>query len=152
MAKRNRRDETMEHLCTNKNNEDAGYSGCKETAVKTTGGISNAETGESSDWEEFVEEKFIHVVLDSVEDTATINVNSSVQVKALETDSPILEIDNKIFHFNEWKYIPGTAMFFEQKSEVKTIDPLYDNRCGIDLEYIGSTRKCLEMTKKETVL
>lgn len=43
-------------------------------------------------------------------------------------------------------------MFFEQKTETKPIDPLYDNRCGIDLEYVGSTRKCLEMTKKESAL
>jgi hypothetical protein len=40
-------------------------------------------------------------------------------------------------------------MFFERKNEVKKIDPLYDNRCGTVLQYIGSTRKCLEMTKKE---
>lgn len=43
-------------------------------------------------------------------------------------------------------------MFFEQKSEPKTIDPLYDNRCGINLEYVGATRKCLEMTKKDAAL
>lgn len=43
-------------------------------------------------------------------------------------------------------------MFFEQKSEPKTIDLLYDNRCGINLEYVGSTQKCLEMTKKEATL
>lgn len=41
-------------------------------------------------------------------------------------------------------------MFFEQKNGTKTIDPLYDNRSAINLQYIGSTRKCLEMTKKET--
>lgn len=43
-------------------------------------------------------------------------------------------------------------MFFEQKKEVKLIDPLYDNRCGSELQYIGSTRKCLEMTKKNTTM
>lgn len=43
-------------------------------------------------------------------------------------------------------------MFFEQKKEKKNIDPLYDNRCGSDLQFIGSTRKCLEMTKKETTM
>lgn len=55
----------------------------------------------------------------------------------------------QIFHFNEWKYITGTALFFERKNGVKKIDPLYDNRCGTILQYVGSTRKCLEMTKKE---
>jgi hypothetical protein len=40
-------------------------------------------------------------------------------------------------------------MFFQQKKEGKLIDPLYDNRCGVDLQYIGSTHKCLEMTKKD---
>lgn len=43
-------------------------------------------------------------------------------------------------------------MFFQQKKETKPIDPLYDNRSGINLQYIGSTRKCLEMTKKDTTL
>lgn len=42
-------------------------------------------------------------------------------------------------------------MFFEKKKEMKTIDPLYDNRCGSDLKYIGSTRKYLEMIKKNTM-
>jgi len=42
-------------------------------------------------------------------------------------------------------------MFFERKNEVKKIDPLYDNRCGTVLQYVGSTRKCLEMTKKENI-
>lgn len=43
-------------------------------------------------------------------------------------------------------------MFFEKTNEVKTIDPLYDNRCASVTRYIGSTRKCLEMTKKETTM
>lgn len=41
-------------------------------------------------------------------------------------------------------------MFFEQTKEVKRIDPLFENRCESVLQYIGSTRKCLEVTKKET--
>lgn len=40
-------------------------------------------------------------------------------------------------------------MFFEKKKEAKAADPLFENRCGSDLEYIGSTRKCLELTRKE---
>lgn len=43
-------------------------------------------------------------------------------------------------------------MFFEKTEEVKSIDPLYDNRCGSVFKYVGSTRKCLEMTKKENTL
>lgn len=43
-------------------------------------------------------------------------------------------------------------MFFEKKDGTKPIDPLYDNRCGSDLQYIGSTRKSLEMTKKEKTM
>lgn len=43
-------------------------------------------------------------------------------------------------------------MFFQQNKEAKTIDPLYDNRCGVDLQYIGSTHKSLEMTKKDTTM
>lgn len=42
-------------------------------------------------------------------------------------------------------------MFFEKKNDLKVIDPLFDNRCGSDLQYIGSTRKCLEMTKKDNI-
>lgn len=55
----------------------------------------------------------------------------------------------QVFHFNEWKYINGTAMFFEKMENAKTIDPLYDNRCDSNLQYVGSTRKSLEMTKKD---
>lgn len=40
-------------------------------------------------------------------------------------------------------------MFFEKMDGAKKIDPLYDNRCESDLQYVGSTRKILEMTKKD---
>lgn len=40
-------------------------------------------------------------------------------------------------------------MFFESEKDAKPVDPLYDNRCGSDLQYVGSTHKSLEMTKKE---
>lgn len=43
-------------------------------------------------------------------------------------------------------------MFFEQKEERKTSNPLYDKRCTSDLQYVGSTRKCLEMTRKNSIL
>jgi len=46
----------------------------------------------------------------------------------------------------------GTAMFFEKSNDAKPIDPLYDNRCASDLQYVGSTRKSLEMTKKEKTM
>lgn len=39
-------------------------------------------------------------------------------------------------------------MFFEPKKVAKTTESLYDNRCETELQYLGSTRKCLEMTKK----
>lgn len=40
-------------------------------------------------------------------------------------------------------------MFFEKLEGAKTIDPLYDNRCDSNLQYVGFTRKSLEMTKKD---
>lgn len=64
----------------------------------------------------------------------------------------IFNINNlclQVYHFNKWKYITGTAMFFEKLDGAITIDPLYDNRCDSNLQYVGSTRKSLEMTKKE---
>lgn len=89
----------MEYRYADENTE-AGSSSCAETVgsrqVLKTSGFGNAETdGESSECDEVVEEMFVHVVLDSIEDTSTINANSNVRVKALETDSPVLQIENK---------------------------------------------------------
>lgn len=85
-------------------NTEAGSSSCTETAgsgpESKASGFVDAETdGESSDWDEVVEEMFVHVVLDSLEDTSTINANSNVRVKALETESPVLQIENKASGF-----------------------------------------------------
>ncbi|NP_001280350.1 uncharacterized protein LOC100569993 [Acyrthosiphon pisum] len=113
---------------------------------------SDNDSTDTQDCEEIVEETLIHVVVDNADEMSILNANSNVRVIAVDSDSPALQIENKIFHFNEWKYIPGTAMFFERKNEVKKIDPLYDNRCGTVIQYVGSTRKCLEMTKKENTL
>lgn len=97
----------MEHQDADEN-EELGNSSCRETADKTLSRIvdssemlkpreiGNMETGESSDWDEIVEENFIHVVLDSFEDSSTINANSNVLVTALETESPVLQIENKV--------------------------------------------------------
>lgn len=112
---------------------------------------SNNDSPDTLDCEEIVEETLIHVVMDNADEMSILNPNTNVRVLAVDSDSPVLQIENKIFHFNEWKYITGTAMFFERKNEVKKIDPLYDNRCGTVLQYVGSTRKCLEMTKKENI-
>ncbi|CAI6345280.1 unnamed protein product [Macrosiphum euphorbiae] len=112
----------------------------------------DSDNDSTQDCEEIVEETLIHVVVDNADEMSILNSNSNVRVIAVDSDSPALQIENKIFHFNEWRYIPGTAMFFERKNEVKKIDPLYDNRCGTVMQYVGSTRKCLEMTKKENTL
>ncbi|XP_026813911.1 general transcription factor 3C polypeptide 6 isoform X1 [Rhopalosiphum maidis] len=113
--------------------------------------VNDVQYLDTQDFEEIVEEALIHVTVDNADEISILNVNSNVRVLAVDSETPVLQIENKIFHFNEWKYITGTAMFFERKNEVKKIDPLYDNRCGTVLQYIGSTRKCLEMTKKENM-
>lgn len=40
-------------------------------------------------------------------------------------------------------------MFFEPKKVAKTTESLFDKRCETELQYIGSTHKCLEMTKND---
>lgn len=57
----------------------------------------------------------------------------------------------QVFCFSKWKYVPGTALFFEPKKVAKTTESLYDKTCETELKYIGSTRKCLEMTRKDII-
>ncbi|XP_050443065.1 uncharacterized protein LOC126847077 isoform X2 [Adelges cooleyi] len=99
---------------------------------------------DSSDTEEIVEESYIQVTMDNPQELNMLNINSNVRVVGIDTESPVLQVQNK-----EWKCVHGTALFFEQLKEKQIIDPLYDNRCGVQLKYIGSTCKCLEMTKIE---
>ncbi|XP_050520930.1 uncharacterized protein LOC126894164 [Daktulosphaira vitifoliae] len=104
---------------------------------------------DSSSDEEIVEENYIHVTVDNPDEFNALNVYSNARIIGIDTESPILQVHNKIYHCNEWKYIDGTAIFFEQLEEKEPIDPLYDNRSDMKLLFIGSTRKCLELTKKD---
>jgi len=123
-----------------------------ETLFQVTTDHSNAENDLSDCEEIVVEETFIQVTPDNPDEMSDLNENSNVRLIALDSDAPALQIENKIFHFSKWKYIQGTALFFDVKKERKSLDPLYDNRCGSDLQYVGSSRKCLEMTKKDHTL
>jgi len=59
------------------------------------------EETDCSDYEEIVEESLIHVVMDNPDDMSTVNVNSNVQLIGVDSDSPALQIENKvIFKFN----------------------------------------------------
>lgn len=52
-----------------------------------------------SDCEEIVEEEFIHVVMDDPEEMSILNSNSNVRMIALESDSPAMQIENKVRGF-----------------------------------------------------
>lgn len=95
----------MEQQNTNESNGEAGHSGCRETTALMTSKFNNEETDESSDWVEFVEEKFVHVVVDNLEDMSTVNTNSNVRMNALDTDSPVLQIEKKVLLNHIVKYI-----------------------------------------------
>lgn len=50
------------------------------------------------DCEEIVEETLIHVVVDNADEMSILNANSKVRVIAVDSDSPALQIDNKVSH------------------------------------------------------
>lgn len=56
-------------------------------------------TPDSSDCEEIFEESLIHVVMDNPDDMSTMNINSNVRVNAINSDSPTLQIENKVILF-----------------------------------------------------
>lgn len=49
--------------------------------------------------EEIIEEEFIHVVMDNAEEDMSnpiVNPNSNVRIIAIDSDSPALQIENKV--------------------------------------------------------
>lgn len=50
----------------------------------------------SSDYEEIVEETLIHVVMDNPDEISHVNVNSNVRMIAIDSDSPMLQIENQV--------------------------------------------------------
>lgn len=57
---------------------------------------SDNDPTDSQDCEEIVEETLIHVVVDNADEMSTLNANSNVRVIAIESDSPALQIENKV--------------------------------------------------------
>lgn len=55
------------------------------------------EPKDDSDYEEIIEETLVHVVMDNPEDMSTLNPSSNVRVIAIDSDSPALQIENKVF-------------------------------------------------------
>lgn len=51
---------------------------------------------------EVEEESFIHVVMDNAEEMSTVNANSNVRMIAIDSDSPALQIENKVCTFICW--------------------------------------------------
>lgn len=51
---------------------------------------------DDSEWDEVVEESLIHVTLDNADDTSNVNATSNVRVIAIDTDSPALQVENKV--------------------------------------------------------
>lgn len=50
----------------------------------------------SSDFEEIVEETLIQVVVNNPDDVSHLNVNSNVRVTAIESNNPVLQIENQV--------------------------------------------------------
>lgn len=57
---------------------------------------NDAIASDDSEWDEVVEESLIHVTLDNADDTANVNATSNVRVIAIESDSPALQVENKV--------------------------------------------------------
>lgn len=57
--------------------------------------VDNDSTG-TQDFEEIIEESMIHVVLDNADEMSTLNANSNVRVIGVDSDSPALQIENKV--------------------------------------------------------
>lgn len=58
---------------------------------------SNNDSSDTLDCEEIVEETLIHVVMDNADEMSILNPNSNVRVLAVDSDSPVLQIENKVF-------------------------------------------------------
>jgi hypothetical protein len=61
--------------------------------------VEIAENYPSDCEEEIVEEELIHVVMDDPEEMSTLNPNSNVRMVAIDSDSPALQIENKVCRF-----------------------------------------------------
>lgn len=57
---------------------------------------SNNDSPDTLDCEEIVEETLIHVVMDNADEMSILNQNSNVRVLAVDSDSPVLQIENKV--------------------------------------------------------
>jgi len=57
---------------------------------------SDNDSTDTQDCEEIVEETLIHIVVDNADEMSILNANSNVRVIALDSDSPALQIENKV--------------------------------------------------------
>ena len=57
---------------------------------------SDNDSKDIQDCEEIVEETLIHVVVDNADEMSVLNANSNVRVIAMDSDSPALQIENKV--------------------------------------------------------
>lgn len=51
---------------------------------------------DSSDYEEVIEKTLIHVVLDNSDEAIAINSNSNIRLIGVESESPVLKVENKV--------------------------------------------------------
>lgn len=59
--------------------------------------MDHKKEDDCSDYEEIVEESLIHVVIDDPDEIVNVNANSNVRLIAVESESPALQIENKVF-------------------------------------------------------
>lgn len=57
------------------------------------------EGTDSSDYEEICEQSLIHVVMDNPDDMSTVNTNTNVRMIGVDSDSPVLQIENQVISF-----------------------------------------------------
>jgi hypothetical protein len=57
---------------------------------------SNNDSLDAQDFEEIVEETLIHVTVDNADEMSILNANSNVRVLAVDSETPVLQIENKV--------------------------------------------------------
>jgi len=57
---------------------------------------SENDSTDTQDCEEIVEETLIQVVMDNADEMSILNANSNVRVIGIDSDSPALQIENKV--------------------------------------------------------
>ncbi|CAO1413132.1 unnamed protein product [Diamesa serratosioi] len=97
----------------------------------------------NSDYEE--EEFLVYVDIDSAVSKNLIeDPNCEIKVIGLESDKPVLQINNKIFE-GEYENSLGTHVFFEHDKETKS-DPIYSH-CETYYKFCEKTNKVLKMAR-----